>query len=191
MGSNYLLDPLTFVINTLFQLYISVVMLRFLLQWTRANFHNPISQFVVTATNPPLRPLRRIIPGIAGLDMASLVFMVALQFFALSLAAMLGGHGISPLFLLILSVAELVALGINVFIFAILVMVVMSWVNPGSYHPATDVLQSLTAPIMRPVRGLIPPFGGIDLSPMVALIGLQVLKMLVIPPIQQLALMAR
>lgn len=183
MGSNYVTNPLEFLVNVAFGLYILVVMLRFLLQWVRADFYNPISQFLVKATNPPLLPLRRIIPGVAGIDMASVVLMLALQMLNLFLVALLRDAAIGLLGLLVLSVAELLALLINVFLFSILIVVILSWVNPGAYNPATSLLVSLTEPLMRPARRMIPPISGIDLSPLVVLVVLQILKMLLIPPL--------
>jgi len=186
----YLSSPLEFLITTLFSLYILVVMLRFLFQLTRADFYNPISQFVVKATNPPLRVLRRIIPGVGGIDFASIVLMLVLQFVSLAVVVLL--RGASPgslgiLSLLLWSVEELVKLAFNVFIFSILIQAVLSWVNPGTYNPVNNLLYSLNEPLLRPVRRLIPPMGGLDLSPLAVIIGLQVLKMLVIPPLMHLA----
>ncbi|MEX0730441.1 MAG: YggT family protein [Aquisalimonadaceae bacterium] len=187
MTGNYLGDPLAFLVQTLFGLYILAVMLRFLLQLVRADFYNPITQLLVKVTHPPLAPLRRVLPSIGRADTASIVLMVALQFAALALVLAIAGRPINPAFLLVYSVAELVNLLLNVFLFAVLIRVVISWISPGSYHPGIAVLDSLTEPVVAPARRLIPPMGGLDLSPMVVLIGIQLLKMLLIPPIRQLA----
>ncbi len=184
----YLLNPIEFLITTLFELYILVVMLRFLLQWVRADFYNPVSQFIVKVTNPPLRPLRRIIPGIAGLDMAAVVLMLALQLIALGLVLVLRGKGFPIGTLFIWSFAELVNLAFNVFIFSILIQAILSWVNPGSYNPVNAILHSLNEPLLRPARRLLPPMQGLDLSPLLVIIALQVIKMLVIPPLRYLAM---
>ena len=109
--------------------------------------------------------------------------MLALQMLNLSLVALLKGAAIGLFGLLVLSVAELLALLINVFLFSILIVVILSWVNPGAYNPATSLLVSLTEPLMRPARRMIPPISGIDLSPLVVLVVLQILKMLLIPPL--------
>lgn len=183
----YLLNPAEFLLRTLFELYILLIMLRFLLQWARADFYNPVSQFLVKLTNPPLKPLRRFIPGWGGIDVASIVLMLALQMVALALVAALRGGEIGPLALLLWSVAELVSLVFNVFIFSILIQALLSWINPGAYNPVTGILYSLNAPILRPIRRFVPPVAGFDLSPLVAIIGLQVVKMLVVPPLQYLA----
>ncbi|HFD80138.1 MAG TPA: YggT family protein [Gammaproteobacteria bacterium] len=187
MGGSYLTSPLQFLISTLFSLYILTVMLRFILGLVRADFYNPVSQFLVKVTNPLLLPLRRVIPGLGRTDTASLVLMVALQMAALALIALISGASLSLLSLLLLSAAELIGLAINVFLFAILIQVVLSWVNPGTYNPVVSLLYSITEPVLRPCRRLLPPISGIDLSPVIALIGLQLLKMLLLPPLYQLA----
>jgi len=187
MGSGYITNPVEFLINTLFGLYILTVMLRFLLAAVRADFYNPISQFLVKVTNPPLRPLRRVLPSIGKLDTSALVLMLALQIASFAVIALLRGGQLSPVALLILSVAELIGLFLNVLLFSILVQVVVSWVNPGTYNPAISLLYSLTEPVMRPCRRLIPPMSGIDLSPLVALIAIQLAKMLLLPPLYALA----
>lgn len=179
--NGYLSSPLTFLISTLVSLYILAVMLRFLLQLTRADFYNPLSQFIVKITTPALRPLRRIIPGWGGVDIASLVLMLLLQGLAVWLIFMLGGRAIDPLNLVIIAVAQLVDLAFSVFIFAILIQAILSWITPGTYNPVTSVLFSLTEPVLRPVRRVIPPVSGFDLSPLVAILGLQVIRMLVMP----------
>ncbi len=186
MGSNYLTDPLAFLIQVIFDLMILVVMLRFILQLVRANFYNPISQFAVKMTTPLLRPLRRVIPGAGGIDIASIVLMILLKSLELILIMLVSGSGVQPLAAVAIALPELISLAINFFLIAILIQVVLSWVNPGSYSPATELIHSITSPLLRPAQRLIPPIGGIDLSPMAVLVGLQLLKMLVIPPLQML-----
>lgn len=187
MGSSYLTNPIVFLLNTVFSLYILAVMLRFLLQWVHADFRNPVAQALVKITNPPLKPMRRFIPGLGGIDLASIVLMLVLQVIALALIAMVLGVQYSPLALLLTAIAELLALLINVFLFSILIQVIISWVNPGAYNPVMAMLYSLNEPILRPARRLIPPLGGLDLSPLVAAVALQLIKMLLIPPIMGLA----
>lgn len=187
MGGNYLSNPVTFLIETLFGLYILAFMLRFLLALVRADFYNPVSQFLVKITNPVLVPLRRIVPSLGKFDTSTLLSMFILQVIALLLIMALRGASLSPLAIGILALSELLELLLNVFLFAILIQVIISWINPGNYNPVTSLLYTLTEPILRPCRQLIPAIGGLDLSPMVALIGLQVAKMLLIPPLHQLA----
>ena len=187
MGGSYVGNAATFLIHTLFGLYILLVMLRFLLQWARADFYNPVSQFIVKATQPPLTPLRKFIPGFGGLDTAALVFMVILKIVELWLVT--GLLGMSPQIggLALLSVAELLSLLINVFIFSILIQVIISWVNPGMNNPVMGLLHSLTEPLLGPARRVIPPISGLDLSPIIVIVVLQLASMLVVAPIRDLA----
>lgn len=187
MGSSYVTNPIEFLIKTLFGLYILVVMLRFLLAAVRADFYNPVSQFLVKATNPPLIPLRRIIPSIGKIDTSALVLMLLLQMLAFALILLLRGGEISVLTLLVLSLHELVELLLNVFLFAILIQVILSWISPGTYNPVVSLLYSITEPVLRPCRRLIPPVSGLDLSPLVALIAIQLAKYLILPPLAMLA----
>ncbi len=187
MPNSYFLNPLELIINTLFGLYILVIMLRFLLQWVRADFYNPISQFLVKVSNPTLRPLRRVIPGVAGVDMAAVVLMLLLQLLSLGLILLLRGHGVPLGTLFFWSLAELVSLAISVYIWGIIIQIVISWINPGAYNPALSLLHSLTEPLLRPARRLLPPVSGFDLSPLLVLLVLQVGKMLLVPPIMMLA----
>ncbi|MCK5479932.1 MAG: YggT family protein [Gammaproteobacteria bacterium] len=181
MPANYYTSPLEFLITTLFSLYILAVMLRFLLGAVRADFYNPISQFLVRITNPLLLPLRRIIPGIGKYDTASLVLLLILQLISLVVIVLLRGGDIAFINLLAAAVIKIILLMINVFIFAIFVQVILSWINPGTYNPVNALLNSLTSPVLGPIQRIIPPVSGMDLSPLFALIGLQVLKMLVAP----------
>jgi len=181
VNSSYLANPLEFLVTTLFSLYILAVMLRFLLGAVRADFYNPVSQFLVRITNPLLLPIRKVIPSIGSFDTSALLLMLLLQLLSLSLIVLLRGISVSLVTLLVMSVGELIMLTINVFMFAIVIQVILSWVNPGSYNPVTALLYSITSPIMRPIQRLIPTISGIDLSPLVAIIGLQVLRMLILP----------
>jgi YggT family protein len=157
-----------------------------LLQWARADFYNPISQFVVKATSPVLRPLRQVIPGYAGMDLAALVLVWLLKTIELGLLVLVLGQGASALGAFGWAIPAVVELFINVFLFAILIRVILSWVSPDPYNPAVALLGRLTDPIMRPAQRIIQPIGGIDLSPMVVIIGLVLLEMLVVPPIKWL-----
>ena len=184
MDPGYLAQPAVFLVKVLFGLYATLVVLRFLLQLVRADFYNPLSQFIVKATRPVLNPLRRVIPGVSGIDIASLVLawlVITLEQLAiLSLA----GSGFQPLGAALLAIPELITLFINVFLFAILIQVILSWVNPGGYNPAIALIHSLTEPLLAPVRRRMPDMGGLDLSPMVVMLGLVVLEMLLIPPVK-------
>ena len=161
-----------FLIQTLFGFYILAVMLRFLLQCVRADFYNPLVQFLVRITNPPLLPLRRIVPGYRGLDLASVVLAFALQLAEVLLVTLLLDRNASVGSLLLLTVAELLKLLINIYLWSVVIQAVLSWFNPDPYHPAARVLAQLTAPLLRPARRLLPPFSGVDLSPMLVVVAL-------------------
>ena len=186
MGGSYAGNAGIFLIQTLFGLYAGAVMLRFLLALVRADFYNPVSQFLVKVTNPPLLPLRRIIPGVMGIDMASVVLLIVLEATKLLLIAAVQGFGIHPLGLLVLSLAELLSLLINIYFFTILIQVILSWVSPGNYNPAVALLYSLNEPLLGRARRILPPISGFDLSPILVLVGLQLLEMLLVAPIQDL-----
>jgi YggT family protein len=188
MESSYFTNPLVFLVQVLFGLYAVIVMLRFLLQLVRADFYNPLSQFIVKATSPVLNPLRRIVPGVGGRDIASLVLAWLVIGLELLLVFLISGQGLQLLASLLLALPKLVELTINIFLFSILIQVILSWVNPGVHNPAVSVIHSLTEPVLAPARRWIPPMGGLDLSPMVVMIGLVLLEMLLIPPLKNLVL---
>ncbi len=167
------------IVEVVFGLYILAVLLRFLFQLVRADFYNPISQFLVALTNPLLKPLRRIIPGLFGVDIASLVLLLILKCLELFLVSWLIGHAPDLLPLLLAAVVDLLRLTINVYFYAVLLRVILSWFMPYGIHrnPAGDLLVSLTEPLMRPARRLLPAVGGLDLSPIVVLVGLQLLQL--------------
>ncbi len=185
---NYVNNAGAFLISTLFSMYILAVMLRFLLQLVRADFYNPLSQFLVKITNPPLKPLRRLIPGLGGIDLASIVLLLALKLLEIWLLATLYRAGLpGPAGLVVLALAQLLDLLINVYFFSILIQAILSWVNPGHHNPITTVLYQLNAPLLNPAQRLIPPMGGLDLSPVVVLIALQLASILLVAPLMALA----
>lgn len=187
MDANYLTNPIILVIDTLSSLYILAVLLRFLLQWCGAPFYNPISQFLVKATHPPLRILRRFIPPIGKIDSSSLVLVLALQMFANFTILILQGVSINIGTLTMLSLVDLISLFFNIFIFSVFARSILSWVNPGAFDATASILVSLTEPLLAIGRKFIPDMGGIDLSPLAVLLFLQLAKMVVLPPLQQLA----
>jgi YggT family protein len=187
MGSTYMTDPIIFLIDTLFSLYILAVLLRFLLQWCGADFYNPISQFLVKATHPPLKILRRFVPSIGKIDTSSLVLVFTLQMLADFFILLLKGVSISIGALTILSMTQLISLLINVFVFAVFARALLSWINPGTFNAAASILATLTEPLLDICRKFIPDLGGIDLSPLAALLLLQLAKMVILPPLHELA----
>lgn len=187
MDSSYMTDPVIFLIDSLFSLYILAVLLRFLLQWCGADFYNPISQFLVKATHPPLKLLRRFVPSIGKIDTSSLVLVFTLQMLADFSILLLKGVTISIGALTILSLTQLVSLLINIFIYAVFARAILSWMNPGMFSAASSILHSLTEPLLNTCRKFIPDLGGMDLSPLAVLMMLQLAKMVILPPLHQLA----
>ena len=186
MRDSYLADALAFLVTTVFDLYILVVMLRFLFQWVRADFYNPVSQFVVQLTNPPLRFLRRFVPGLGGVDLAALVLMLALKFLERWVVLGIQGVGAGPVAALILAVADLIDLAISVFMVSVLVQVLLSWLAPNTYSPAVGLIRDLNAPLNRVARRILPPVSGWDLSPVLILLVLQLASLLVVAPVRDL-----
>lgn len=185
----YLGNALAFLVDVTLGLYIFAVLLRFLFQLVRADFYNPVSQAVVRITNPPLSRLRRHIPAIGGIDSASVLLLVALQSLALWLKFFLLGHPPAVAGILVGALAALLAKAIYVIIGALLILVVASWVAPGSYSPLLSLADDLVRPIVRPVRRRLPDLGGLDLSPMVVLVILQLLMMLLVWPLRDIGIM--
>ncbi len=166
-------NPFAFLITQLFELYIYVVLIRFFLQAVRADFYNPVSQFVVKATNPILIPLRKIIPGFGGFDIAAIVFAYGLnlfKFIALSSLNFIGGANL--LTLALFSLVQLLTLTLGLFIFLAFIRVILSWISPGGHNPMVMVIIQLTDPLFRPFQRLIPPMGGLDISPILMFIAL-------------------
>ncbi|MBX9912584.1 MAG: YggT family protein [Pseudomonadaceae bacterium] len=170
-----------YVLQTIGSLYLMIVLLRFILQLVRADFYNPLSQFAVRATQPLLKPLRRIIPSVAGLDVASLLLalLVQLVLTALTLLLVYGTTG-TPVQMLIWSLIGVTALFVNIFFYALIISVILSWVAQGSHNPAAMLVNQLCEPLLMPFRRLLPSLGGLDLSPIFAFMAIKLLDMLVI-----------
>jgi YggT family protein len=186
---NYFGDAGSFLIDTIIGLYMLAVMLRFLLQWVHADFYNPISQFLVTVTNPPLKFLRKFIPGLFGIDLASIILLVALAVLKIYLIYAISGMTPRITGVLLLAVGEVVQLGVYVFIFSMLIRVILSWIQPGGYNPILGLINQLTEPLMAPARRIIPAFGGLDISPMLVFVFLYLTLMLVVRPMLDFGIM--
>jgi YggT family protein len=162
--------------------YLTIVLLRFLLQIAKADFYNPICQFVVKATNPLLHPLRKVIPGWGGIDGAALVLAVliqALTFVLILMALNQGVPAINPITLLAWSAVTVLGLIVKIYFWSVLAVVIVSWIAPGSPHPAIQLVAQLTEPVMRPVRNVMPSMGGLDLSPIVVFLLLNVVSIMI------------
>lgn len=169
---------LTYIIQALFGLYLFAVLLRLLLQIARADFYNPLSQFVVKITNPPLKPLRRIIPGVFGIDMAAVVLAILVQLLSLVLIFVINNFPLATYIanMLVWSILGVLGAIANIYFFAMLISVVLSWVAPMSYHPGAVLVRQLCEPVFGPFRKLIPAIGGLDISAIFAFIALGVVQ---------------
>jgi len=168
------------VIQTLGSMYLFIVVLRFMLQLARADFYNPLSQFAIKATNPVLIPIRRVVPGVFGIDIASVVLALLVHYLVIQLSALVIGAGlINPLTVITWAFIGLLALVANLFFWGLLIMVVSSWIAPQSQHPALSLLRQLLEPLMAPIRKIIPDMGGMDISPIFAFLALNVVQILI------------
>ena len=163
-----------FLVDTLFSLYIGAVVLRLLLALARANFYNPLSQFLVKITNPVLVPMRRMIPAMGKVDTAAVVLAVGLTAIKVLLLLILEGDAAGFFDVVGSSVLEVIRTVIHIYIFALVVQAVLSWVGNTYGNPLADLLNSLTEPLLRRIRGFVPVIGMVDLAPMVAILLLYV-----------------
>lgn len=176
-----LVTAAAFILDALASLFILAALVRFWMQAFRAPSRNPIAQFTMALTDWAVKPLRRVIPGYARLDWSSLVVAFAFEFLLQFLLFVLlrGGLPDNPSVLsvlLFMSFVKLIRLSIYVFMGALIIGVALSWVNPR--HPVAPFFEALINPFMKPVRGVIPPIGGVDISPIFVFLFFQLLLML-------------
>ncbi|NLU12668.1 MAG: YggT family protein [Gammaproteobacteria bacterium] len=177
-----LTEAFIYIIQTLGQLYLLVALLRFILQLVRADFYNPLCQFTVKATQPLLAPLRRIIPSVAGIDLAGLVLVLGLQFLLIVVLLSLTSLPVMQLLpqILIWTLIIVAGLVLKIFFFALIVSVILSWIAPGSHNPGAQLTQQICEPLLAPIRNLLPNLGGLDISPIFAFIAINLLERFVI-----------
>ncbi len=166
-------QALYFIVKTLTQLYLLLLLLRFWLPWLRADFRNPIAQGILRFTSPLIIPIRRLLPSAGRLDTATILVAFVLEFLTILALLALGGRMVDPVAIAIVAVLELTILSLNLFFFAILIRIILSWVAPHSYNPVTALVSTLAEPILAPLRRYIPQFGGLDISPIFAIVLLQ------------------
>lgn len=171
-------EGVLFLVQTFFSLYIMALVLRIWLQWARADFFNPLSQFVARATNPVVRPVERIIPSKGRFNLAALVIGLLVSILAIYVrVVMLGATaGIVPL--LIIGVQYFASIALQLVFWILIIRAILSWFSQGG-NPLEIVLHQLTEPLLQPVRRVIPAIGGLDLSVLVVLIGIQFLRILI------------
>jgi YggT family protein len=162
-----------YLVDTVFAFFVLLLLARFHFQWLHVPFRNPVGEFVLATTSWMVMPLRRVVPGLAGLDLATLLLAWLLQGVAIWIKASIVAAEPSLLAIAGVAALDLVRYSLYILAFAVLVQVIFSWINP--YAPMAPVFNAMTAPFLRPLRRFIPPLGGIDLTPLVLLVIIQII----------------
>lgn len=177
-----LTEALIYILQTLGQLYLMVALLRFIAQLVRADFYNPLCQFTVKATQPLLAPLRRIIPSVAGVDLAGLVLVLLLQFVLIAVVLSLAGVSVVQILpnVLAWTFISVASLFLKIFFYALIISVILSWVAPGSSNPGAQLTYQICEPLLAQIRKVLPDLGGIDISPIFAFIAINLIERFVL-----------
>lgn len=176
------MDALIFIVRTILQvLLVTVFLLRVLFPLVRADSRNQLSQAVIRLTNPLVLPLRRILPPVRKVDTASIVALLIVQSAATATLWLLGAYPwvYNPTQFTVEVLRNLVGTVLQFYTFAMFLLILLSWVAPGTYSPAAALLSSICEPLLRPVRRVIPAVAGLDLSALFLIIALQALYILV------------
>lgn len=163
-------SAIVFVVNALTSLYLLVLLLRFWMPWLRADFRNPLAQGILRFTSPVIIPVRRVVPSFGRLDTATVLVAYVIQYLTILLLLLILGKTAGIPAIALTAIVKLIVLSINLFVYAIFIRIILSWVSPGAYNPATAIITTLTEPVLRPFRRLIPSMGGFDISPIFAII---------------------
>ncbi|MDH3266942.1 MAG: YggT family protein [Gammaproteobacteria bacterium] len=163
-------SAIVFIVNAVTSLYLLVLLLRFWMPFLQADFRNPLAQGILRLTSPLVVPVRRIVPPLGRLDTATVLAAFVIQYITVFLLLLIVGQTAGFVPIAVTAVVKLVVLSINLFVYAIFIRVILSWVAQGAYNPATAIIATLTEPVLRPFRRLLPPMGGFDLSPIIAII---------------------
>lgn len=173
------MTAVVFLVSILFDIYAFVLLARILAAYNRLDFRNPVSRALIRLTDPLLVPLRRLLPGWGGVDWSAILLLLVIEAVAVSvLTSIVAGALPSPGALALWTVARGLQALLNLLLFVVLVRVVLSWVSPGGYNPAAAMVFGLSEPLLRPLRRYMPALEGLDLSPMVLIIGLVAIKLL-------------
>lgn len=179
-------QALTFIVDTLTQLYLFILLLRLWLPWLGTDFRNPIAQGILRLTSPLVVPVRRLIPPIGRLDTATVLVAFGVQYLLILVILLINGTMAGILPIAITAFLDLIILSCRLFTFAIIIHIVLSWIAPGTYNPATALIASMVEPLLRPFRRIVPSLGGIDISPIFAIILLQALTIVLINELRPL-----
>jgi YggT family protein len=162
----------SFLVDTLFTFFVVLLLLRFHFQWLRVPFRNPVGEFVLATTSWMVLPARRVIPGLAGLDLPTLLLAWVVQALGIWIQAAIREVEPGMAAVVFVALIDLVRYSLYILVAAVIIQVVFSWLNP--YTPVAPVLDALTRPFLRPLRRLIPPIGSFDLTPLVLVVLAQV-----------------
>lgn len=177
-------NALIFLIESIFNIYLFILVIRLIMVWVRSDYFNPVSQFTMKATNIMVMPVRRFLPSFGQLETSTLVLLILLECVKFFLLMLINSGFPNLLGIFILSIADILYLIIQTFTYAIILQAVLSLVQPGSFM--MPVLYRFTSPIMQPIQRILPPIGGFDLSPIPALIILQLLNIVLVSPLMSL-----
>ena len=177
--SGSVVNAFAFLIETLLNLYLAVLLMRVLLEAVGADYYNPVCQVLLKITQPLVGPLSKLIPSIGNVNIAAIVLLFVLQTVGVLLMAAISGLAIGSFEALWIAALSLVRLLLMLYLVLIIVEVIMSWVGGGMRHPIIPLIYQLTRPVLAPIRRVVPPLAGIDLSPLVAIIGIQFLMILI------------
>lgn len=179
-------DGLLFLIQTIFDIYLFILVIRVLLAFAGANYFEPITQFVVKCTDFIVKPVRKVIPNVSGIELSTVLIIFALELAKFGLILALSYGGVSLLGLAIIALADTMKMFLQTIFYAIILQVILTWVQPSS--PVLSVLYRVSAPVMRPIQRLCPVVGGIDISPIPAMILLQLLIITIVNPLMAIGL---
>jgi len=187
MSGNYISQAAIFLVQLFFDIFILAFLLRYLLTKLRINSYNPLSEVIIRVTNPVLKPLRRMIPGYYGIDWSSIIALLLIQSLEIIITQLIiRGDVIAINALFILTMANLLKMILYIYMFTIIIQVIISWINPGAYNPIVTIMSQLTDPILRPVRRIASFGGGLDFSPLIVLVIIQLLMILIISPLMEI-----
>lgn len=176
-----ILSALVFLLNSLFDIYLFILIVRLVLAWVGANYFDPITQFIIRLTDPIIKPLRRRIPNVQRLEISTLLVIILLELCKFSLLALIEAGQFNIAGIILLALGDTCKLVIQTFFYAVILQVILSWVQPNSN--ASYLLMQFTSPIMRPLHRIIPPVGGFDITPIPALLVLQLLQIILVTPL--------
>lgn len=178
-------DSGVYIVKVIFGLYGLLVMVRFLMQIARVDYYNPICQGIIQITEPALKPLSMVIPTVRGVNFATLMLAFLITLVSMMLISALIGYGVFHLFFLAWAPLALFGQMLDVYFWALLIMVIASWIAPYSSHPALTLVQQLTEPLCTPARKLLPPMGGLDLSIILVFLAITVIERIVVIGLMQ------